>query len=140
MSDDDLKVAKNSGQRTVVKHIVAAFVAGFPLFCCGLLVMMNPNYGGLLIVPGSKVQPFGWLMTLALLTLAGLTYLGVITLSTLWKRQTGLDGSTTRTILIGLIIIGLMIAIFTMIVLIFLGPAILLFLEEGILSSGQVGF
>jgi len=129
MRDDNFKGAENARQRAVVTHVVAALVAGLPFFCWGLLVMMNPTYGGLLIMPGSTVQPFGWLVTLVLLILAGLSYFGVITLATLWKSGSGSDGSRTRTLLIGLIVMGLIIAVFTMIILILLGPAFLLFQE-----------
>jgi uncharacterized membrane protein len=130
---DDVSRTKNIKRSRVIRHVVAAFVVGFPLCLCGLLAMMNANYVGLLVKPNSQVQPFGWLLTLTILTLSGLAYLDVITISSLWWRYTNVDRSTIRIMLIGLLIIGLIVLVVALIVLILFGPAMLLAFGQDIL-------
>ncbi len=104
-------------------HIIAIAIAGFPFLLGGMLYTINPYYVGLIILPGSRVQPFGWLVCFILLACAGLGYLGT---RTFFAKLSGRQDSSRATIIrIGAVGIGVVISVATMVCLILLSPAML---------------
>ncbi len=104
-------------------HIMAIAIAGFPFLLGGMLYKINPYYVGLLILPGSRVQPFGWLVCFILLTLAGLAYWGTTNFfARLSRRQ---NNSGLKASGIGVVGIGVFVSVAAMVCLIVLSPAML---------------
>ncbi len=103
-------------------HIIAIAIAGFPFLVGGMLYMINPYYVGLLVLPGSRVQPFGWLVCFLLLILAALAYLGTTTFFVILSRG---QNNSTKAILTGVLGVGVFVFVGVMVCLILLSPAML---------------
>ncbi len=104
-------------------HIIAIAIAGFPFLLGGMLYTINPYYVGLLILPGSRVQPFGWLVCFILLILAGLAYLGTTTFFAISSR--GQNNTRMKVIPSGVVGIGVLVFVGAMVCLILFSPAML---------------
>jgi hypothetical protein len=120
----NIDVNKTSRQLNAIKHPVAIVVTGFPFLLGGVLTLINPEYVLRLIMPNSGFQPFGWLVSLGFLILAGLTYLAVITFFDLVSGAPATP-SMIRIIGIGFVATWAFSSVTIMVFMILLGPALL---------------
>jgi hypothetical protein len=119
----------------IIKHTLAAFIAGYSLFVIVLVWIANPGYVSILILPDSESQPMGWFMTFAILFSILSTYAIVIILCNIlfslfqpqaikWKAMK----------VIGMIL--LVVCIYTLrtvaILIALIGPAILKLMESSV--------
>ena len=104
-------------------HLLAVLWAGLPLAFGLLLLLVSPDYMGRLILPNDS-QPIGWFLTIAILILTGMAYLGPRMGFALWNRPEprswALDFVNG-----GLFIAGVLCPFFAMLLVAF-GPAILI--------------
>jgi len=120
---------ENSGrQLTKNQHLLALFLAGFPLGLGLIISMFHATYFIQLL--DSSVQPLGWMMLAGILLLVGAAYvalLGSFALSNGLEPPRWLMTKASLRLILVVGVIVLFVLPATLLVL--LGPAILLFVE-----------
>lgn len=109
------------------KYLISIFIAGTPFVFCGLLTLMNPNYVKVFVSTDKGTQPLGWVLTATILLLTIMVYLGTgIAIDSLTNKQ-------SRSIVwLVTSIMGVLVSVLVEVVLIFFGPALLMFLAAKI--------
>lgn len=119
--------ATKPSNQSFTKHIIGLVIAGCPLVFCGLLTMINRHYTGLLLQPDARFQPLGWIISLVILLLAMMIYLGITMLVDPWTKGDPQKGSARSAISLVFAIVGIGLGMAIMTVLIFFGPALVSF-------------
>jgi hypothetical protein len=113
-----------------MKHLIGLVIAGCPLVFYGLLTMINPHYTGRLLQPDAGFQPLGWIISLVILLLAMMIYLGITMLVDSRTKGDPRNGSARSFISLVFAIVGIGLGMAIMIVLIFFGPALISFVGQ----------